>query len=205
MYTEAMRRHAPVFCAVFAITLAAARMPGADPQAGGGIAIHVLEGDGAINSIRLRRAHDPVVQVVDSSGEPLANATVTFLLPATGPGGTFGESGLSVTMQTDAKGIAASHGLRPNGIAGRFQIRVTASWRGEAAVATVAETNAEPAAKSHRSRTIAILAVLGGGAAVAAAVALSRGGGTGSPAGSTGSVGGGATIVPGLPTLGPPH
>ena len=200
-----MGRHAPLFCALFALVLAAVRISGATHQAAAGIAIHILEGDGAINSIRLRRAHDPVIRVEDASGEPVAGATVTFLLPAAGPGGTFGQSGLSVTMQTDAKGIAASHGLRPNRTAGRFQIRVMASWHGEVAAAAVTETNAEPVARWHRSRTIAILAALGGGAAVAAAVALGHGGGSGSPSGSTGTTGAGVTIVPGAPSLGPPH
>jgi hypothetical protein len=205
MYTDSMRRHAPLFCVLFTAACAAAQVTGAVPPEGGGISIKVLQGDGAINSIRLHHGHDPVIQVVDASGEPVANATVTFLLPATGPSGTFGESGLSVTMQTDARGMAATHGFRPNDVEGRFRIRVTASWRGQAAVAEVTEINAEPVAKSHRSRTIAILAALGGGAAVAAAVALGHGGGSSSPSGSTGAAGPGATIAAGTPSLGPPH
>src|SRR4051794_4011137 len=70
------------------------------------IALRVVQGDNAINSIRLRRGHDPVVQVIDPSGEPLRGATVSFLLPAAGPSGSFGESGLSLTVQTDDRGMA---------------------------------------------------------------------------------------------------
>ena len=51
------------------------------------IQIRILEGDGAINSIRLHHAHDPVVQVLDASGTPVSGVTVTFLLPALGAGG----------------------------------------------------------------------------------------------------------------------
>src|SRR6476660_8986554 len=95
------------------------------------VAIRVLQGDNAINSIRMRRGHDPVVQVLDSSGEPLGNATVSFLLPSSGPSATFGDSGLSLTVQTDNRGMAVGRGLVPNRIGGQFRIRATASWRGE--------------------------------------------------------------------------
>src|ERR1700685_718802 len=94
------------------------------------INIGTVEGDGAINSIRLRRAHEPVVRVADSGGEPLSGATVTFLLPATGPSGSFLDGGLSLTTQTDSQGKAVGRGLRPNSIAGQFRIRVTALWSG---------------------------------------------------------------------------
>src|SRR3954453_17254372 len=86
------------------------------------VTIQIVEGDGAINSIRLRRAHEPVVKVVDAAGEPVVGAPVTFLLPSTGASGSFAENGLSLTVQTDARGTAAGRGLRPNGIAGQFRI-----------------------------------------------------------------------------------
>src|SRR5215831_17575343 len=78
------------------------------------ITIRVIEGDRAINSIKLRRGHDAVVQVLDARGEPVSGASVTFLLPASGPGGWFGENELSQTVQTDRRGMAATHGLKPN-------------------------------------------------------------------------------------------
>jgi hypothetical protein len=169
------------------------------------LAIKVVQGDNAINSIRHRRGHDLVVQVIDPSGEPLRNATVSFLLPATGPGATFGDSGLSLTVQTDERGMAIGKGLVPNRIEGRFQIRATASWRGEAANATLTQTNAEATAASNKNKWIAIAAVVGG-AAVGGIVLASRGGGnstTGASTGSTGSTSG--TIAPGTPTFGPPR
>jgi hypothetical protein len=168
--------------------------------------IRIVEGDGAINSIRLHRAHDPVVQVVDSGGQPVSGATVTFLLPATGASGTFQDNGLSLTIQSDGRGMAAARGLRPNRIAGPFRIRVTASWRGQSASATITETNAEPVAKSN-SKKIAIIALIGGAAAAGAAAAAL--GGKSSSSGSGGTPAGGSTpgstIVAGTPSLGPPH
>jgi len=178
----------------------------ASAHAQGGITIKVLQGDGAINSIRMRRGHDPVVQVFDPSGEPLRNATVSFLLPATGPSGSFGDSGLSLTVQTDDHGMATGRGLVPNRIEGPFKIRVTASAHGDSATATIGQTNAEAAVKTARSKWIVIAAVVGG-AAVGGAVLAAKGGKSDTTAGgTTGSVSSGAgTIIPGAPTFGPPR
>ena len=164
-----------------------------------GIGIRVIEGDEAINSIRLHRAHDPVVRVLDATGEPIAGAMVTFLLPASGPSGTFGDSGLSLTIQTDAKGMAVGRGLRPNRIAGQFHIRATTSWHSQAANASLTQTNAEPLAKSHTSRTLAIVIIAA--AAVAGGAAAATHGKSSPAAASTGST----TITAGSPSFGPPQ
>lgn len=176
---------------------------GAAAQAQPSISIRVVQGDNAINSIRMHRGHDPVVQVLSDSGEPLSNATVSFLLPASGASGTFGDSGLSLTVQTDSHGMATGRGLVPNTVEGQFHIRVTASWRGEAANTVITQTNAEPAVKSSRSKWI-ILAVIAGGAA-AGGIAAMHGGKSSSDSGTTGSTAPGVTIVPGNPSFGPPH
>jgi hypothetical protein len=169
------------------------------------VTIQIVEGDGAINSIRLHRAHEPVVRVVDAGGEPIGDAAVTFVLPATGASGSFGDSGLSLTVQTDSRGIATGRGLRPNGVAGQFRIRVAASWRSVPAVATVVQTNAEPVVKSGHGKTIAILAVVVG--AVAGGAAVAARGGKSAPAAQA-SVTGAQTpgsISAGTPSVGPPH
>jgi hypothetical protein len=171
-----------------------------------GVAIRVLEGDRAINSIKLRRGHDPVVQVADATGEPVAGASVTFLLPASGPSATFTDGGLSVTVQTDRRGMAAARGLKPNRLEGQFRIRATTSWRGDAASATIVQTNAEPFAKSSNSKWVVIAVVIGGAAAggVVAATHGSKSAAVAPPVASTGSTGS-STIVPGAPSFGPPR
>ncbi|HEY1342293.1 MAG TPA: hypothetical protein VGF59_32520 [Bryobacteraceae bacterium] len=194
-----MNRHAPGWFGVLIAPLLMAQTPA-------GLTIRVLEGDGAINSIRLRRAHDPVIQVLDRTGEPVRNATVTFLLPATGPSGEFGDSGLSVTMQTGQDGKATARSLKPNRVPGQFRIRVTASAAGQAASATLLQTNAEPVAQSSASKKAVIIAIIGG-AAAAGVVAATHGGKSSSgpeTGGSTGSIPA-ASIIPGTPVLGPPH
>jgi hypothetical protein len=162
--------------------------------------IEVLEGDGAINNIRLHRAKEPVVRVVDQDGHPIPNVAVTFLLPTQGAGGTFADGKTLITVMSDKDGQAVGHGLRPNGSAGQFQIRVTTSLEGQAATTNISQTNAEPAAGKGSSKTILIVALIGGAAAAGAAVAL----GKGKSSSSTTTTNTGAVISPGSPTFGPP-
>ena len=178
-----------------------ARVPSESPQTQ--IAVSVVEGDGAINSIRHRRAREPLVRITDDRGEPLYGVTVTFVLPATGPSGSFGESGLSLTLQTDERGLARGRGLQPNRIAGQFRIRVTASLRDAVGSATVTQTNAEPVTASGNSRKVAVIALIAAGVA-GGVLGVTRGGRTEAaaaapPSPSTGS------ITPGTPSFGPPR
>jgi hypothetical protein len=169
------------------------------------IAIRVVQGDNAINSIRMHRGHDPTVQVLNDSGEPLPHATVSFILPATGASGRFGDRGLSVTVDTDEHGMAVGRGLEPNNVEGQFRIRVTASWRGDAANATIQQTNAEPAAKSGHTKWIVIAAVVAGGAAVGGLAAMHGGKDSAATASPSPTTPAGATISAGTPSFGPPH
>jgi hypothetical protein len=176
----------------------------AGAQAQPHIAIRVIQGDNAVNSIRMHRGHDPTVQVLGESGEPLPHATVSFILPAAGASARFGDRGLSVTVETDERGMAVGRGLEPNNVEGQYRIRVTASWHGDAANADIQQTNAEPAVKSGRTKWIVIAAAAVGGAA-AAGLAATRGKGGESAAVSSGPAPAGATISPGTPSFGPPH
>lgn len=170
-----------------------------------GAAIQILEGDGAINSIRLHRGHEPVVRVVTPGGEPISGATVTFLLPATGPSASFAASGLSTTVVTDERGVAIGRGLLPNRVPGQFQIRVTASWRDAPAVATLVQTNAEPVIHAGQSKTIAIIVVIAGAAIGGAAAALGHKSSSTGPGATAAVPAPPGTIVSGSPSIGPPH
>ena len=162
--------------------------------------IEVLEGDGAINNIRLHRAKEPVVRVVDQDDHPIPNVAVTFVLPGKGAGGTFTNGQSSLTVMTDDDGRAVGHGLRPNGSAGQFQIRVTTSFQGQVVTADILQTNAEPAQGGGSSKIILIVALIGGAAAAGAAFALKgKSSSTTPPPATTGAV-----ISPGSPGFGPP-
>jgi hypothetical protein len=189
-------------CVLF---LTSSLLPGQEGDAGqtapneGSIRVEVVEGDGAINSIRLHRAHDAVIKVTDVRGEPLLGATVTFMLPVSGPSAAFPDGGQSATVQTDESGRASARGLRPNAIAGQFQIRAKASLLGSTAEATVVQTNAEPTIHTGHTKLIVILVAVGGAAAGGVALALH---GKSTP---TDTPSGGGAITAGAPIFGPPH
>jgi hypothetical protein len=168
--------------------------------------IVVVEGDGAINNIRLQRAKEPVVRVETDAGTPVAGAVVHFAAPGLGPGAVFGDGGLTQTVITDAEGRATGRGLRPNKTAGQFEIRVTASYQGASTTSKIIQTNAEPVELSRgSSKKLAILAIVGGAVAGGAALAA-RGGGKSSPSAPPATVvpSTGAVITPGTPSIGAP-
>lgn len=161
---------AAALAAAMAASLAA-QAPGAE-QARPGLRVVVVEGEGAINNIREQRAREPVVRVMDAEFRPVPGASVTFLTTELGASATF-PSGHSLTTVSDEKGEAVGRGLRPNNVAGPFQIRVTAAWGGQTATAVINQTNAAPVAVRKASSKKALIAlIVGGGAAAGAAVAF---------------------------------
>jgi len=168
------------------------------------IKIVIQEGQGAINNIQQHRAKEPVVQVTDENGAPIQQASVTFQLPETGPGGSFADGNKMLTVQTDEKGLAVGRGLRPNATEGKFEIHVTASFQGSTANELISEINAEQApAGGGGSKTFLIIALIGGAAAGGLAAALGHGKSS-SP--SVGTISTPPTVlVPGTPSIQPPH
>lgn len=160
-------------------------------QAAGRPKIHILiiEGEGAINNMRQRVAREPIVEVRDENDKPVAGAAVLFTLPSTGPSGTFANGLSTFSTTTDNLGRAVGTGLKPNGLEGSVQMKVTATFQNEVVSTTVNMTNAMGAAAGAGSagaaaggsaKLIGILVAVGAAAGVGAAVAL-RGGGTPAP------------------------
>ncbi len=163
-------------CWVLATCSAALSPPAAQAQAppAVGIRIVVVEGEGAINNIHERRAKEPVVRVMDAEFRPVAGASVTFLTTELGASATF-PAGNTLTTTSDAKGEAVGRGLRPNNVAGPFQIRVTAAWRGQNATAVINQTNVAPlAVRKGSGKKIAAVLIIAGGGAAGATLALAR-------------------------------
>lgn len=185
--------------------------PGVAQQAGGAPAapaigdlkIVVLEGEGALNSVRSRSAIQPVVEVRDDKDKPVAGAEVVFTLPAAGPGGVFNGWMRSQTAKTNAQGQAGASGMTPNEDLGRFNIKVLASAGGKTASVIIAQTNVAAAVKgkavSNRGRTWKILAALAAAGAIGGAVAATRNGGSSAPSAVP------VTITPGAVTVGGPR
>ena len=80
--------------------------------------INIVEGEGALNNVKQRVNREPIVQVEDENHRPVAGATVTFLLPSDGPGGSFANGASTLVRTTSANG-QTSMSLQPNQIAGQ--------------------------------------------------------------------------------------
>ena len=197
MFADKFREEAICRWILFGVTLALCRSDGAES-----LRIVIMEGDGAINNIRLQRAKEPIIMVETESGEPVAGAIVHFSAPTEGPGATFINGSSTSMAVTESDGLATTHGLRPNKVVGQFQIRVTASYAGSTASGTITQTNAEPAAGGwNSSKKILILAIVGG--AVAGGAALAAKGGSGVKNGAVPAPSG-TVIMPGAPAFGAP-
>jgi hypothetical protein len=137
--------------------------------------IQVIEGEGTVHVPGSRTPRFLTVEITDETGKPVAGAAVTFHLPEDGPSGTF-LNGLRTDVATsDSRGRATLPGLTLNRVAGRFQVRIVASKEqaraGIVSFQYIAEPGggaaATPSASGtrHRTRWIAIAALVAGGAA----------------------------------------
>src|SRR5262245_19179545 len=163
--------------------------------------ILILDGEGAVNSIKLGTAREPIVQVQDENDRPVAGAMVVFTLPDHGASGVFADGTKSLIVHTDTKGQAVARGLKPNQTAGQFKIRVDVSHQGMTSSTAITQSNvlgAAVAAGGLSAKLITILAIVGGAAAAGVVAATSGGNGTTPPPPPT-------TITPGRTTFGPPQ
>jgi hypothetical protein len=158
---------------VFLLVLPPARAQ--DDQAG--LRIVIVEGEGVLNNVKLKTLK-PVLVEIQSDGKPAPGASVTFILPNQGPSGTFLNGSATSTVNTDAQGRATSSAINPTGATGAMPIRITASYNGQTANATVHQTNVTGVSSSgggiSRGTKIFIVVAIAG-AAVGAGVALGRG------------------------------
>jgi hypothetical protein len=169
--------------------------------------IVVLGGEAGINNLHQRAGRDVIVRVEDEAQKPVAGAVVVFTLPSEGPSGTLPGGSKTLTVPADEEGKAVMRGMIPNQVAGKMEIRVSTSHRGQTArvVVTQFNMNVPKAAKSGGSgKLIAVLVLVGAAAAGGTAAAMLNKNGTKTTAGvSTGPTPIG--ITPGTGTFGPPQ
>jgi len=177
---------------------------------GRNLQIVVAEGEGATNNVRSRANKQVVVRVDDDNHRPVVGAAVSFFLPNDGPSGMFMNGSTSLTTTTDGRGRAFAGGISFNQQAGPMEMRITASYAGQTASATVMQTNVVGPVVTGGSTSsgggggmstgtkILIIALIAGGAA-AGAILATRGKSSPAPA-ATPPV----TITPGTPTVGAP-
>lgn len=105
--------------------------------------IVILDGEGALNNIQERTAREPIVQVQDENHKPVAGAAVLFALHgASGSaGGAFAGGASSLSVVTDANGVAKAIGFLPNKIQGPWQMQVTANYNNLNSTITIHQSN----------------------------------------------------------------
>lgn len=144
--------------------------------------ILIIEGESAINNVKQPTAREPIVQVEDGDHRPVAGAAVLFTLPDSGPSGVFDGGGRSLVVKADRAGRAVAKGFKVNNIQGKFQIQVQASYQGVIANTTIAQVNAvlTVGARHHgmSGKMIAIVAAVGGAAALAIVLGTRSGSGS---------------------------
>jgi hypothetical protein len=145
--------------------------------------IVVVEGEGAINNVRLRTANDLIVQVRDGNRRPIAGAKVTFTLPETGPSGRFPNGTRITEAATDDQGRAIAR-FKPDDVTGTMTIQVAAAHGDETATATVTQFNMYvPGSGGGAGKWAAIIGIVGAAAAGGVVAALrGRNGETARPA-----------------------
>jgi len=133
------------------------------------LTIRVLQGEQGVNIIKKKSAVKPVIEVRDKNNLPVAGAAVTFILPQSGASAVFAHGSKTLTVLTNSAGRAAVTSMNPVGT-GAFNIGVSATYQGQLATATIAQTNF----------------------ATAAAAGSATGGAAGAAGGATGGAGGAA-------------
>lgn len=135
--------------------------------------IIVTEGQGAINNIRQQTGRTMAVRIQDENQQPIAGVPVVFTLPSQGPGGSFLNDQKTLIVNTDAQGIAFARGLKPNKVAGKFEVRVSASHQNRTSSTVITQFNMtvqNASGKGGKGKWVAIALAAGG--AAAAGVAL---------------------------------
>ncbi len=167
--------------------------------------IRVLEGGDAEYAVGSRATRGIAVLVSDEAGRPVDDATVSFALPAEGPGGVFAAGSRMEIGNTRDGGRAGVWGMRWNRIPGRFEVRVTAVKGQARAAASVAQSLSDaPERKTLNPRVSGghklLWIALAGGAAAAVAGVAGRGSASsgGAQAVVTGGVG---SLQIGTPTI----
>jgi hypothetical protein len=152
------------------------------------LSIMVLKGEDGVNIINKKSSVKPVVLVVDKNNLPVSGALVTFAFPDSGgASGLFSNGSRTVSVVTKSGGRATISSFRPVG-EGKFNIQVTANFRGQTATKVITQTNYPTVdAAVAAGKTVPAIHVLSGtslgivaGAAAAAGIAvavLKKGGG----------------------------
>jgi len=144
--------------------------------------IVILDGEGALNNIQERTAREPIVQVQDENHKPVAGAAVLFAIhgAAGSAGGGFAGGASSLSIVTDANGVAKAVGFLPNNVQGPWQMQVTASYHNVTTTINIHQSNVSKPTQNPSSNTqkpqfkwpLSHAATIAGGVAVGVVVTI---------------------------------
>lgn len=153
--------------------------------------LRVVEGEGSVYSIGARATRGITVEITDELARPVTGATVSFMLPDSGPSGTFSDGQRSVIAISNAEGRATVWGMQWNRTPGTVEVRITA-LKGKVRAGTIStqylsdKVAAAPSGRSGRLKKYLIIAGVAAGAAGAGMALGGRSSGmTTAPAGVT--------------------
>jgi hypothetical protein len=107
--------------------------------------IVILDDEAPLNNISERTAREPIVQVQDENHKPVAGAAVLFAIhPAAGASAGFANGASTLSVVTNANGVARASGLVMNNVKGTWQLQITASKDGVTTSTSINETNVAP-------------------------------------------------------------
>jgi hypothetical protein len=152
------------------------------------LSIVVVQGEGSINIIQQGTATAPVVEVRDRNNQPVSGALVRFAIR---DGRATFSGARTLTATTNAAGRATVSGFAPTS-SGALQISATATFQGQTAAVTIAQTNVMTAAQAA---SMAGASGAGGSGGAAAAGAGSGGGLSATTIGILGGAVAGGTIA----------
>jgi hypothetical protein len=159
-----------------------------------GLKIVVVEGANAKNVTQEIPLRPLTVRVEAANNQPVANATVIFTSPDSGPSGEFANDSRIFNVTTNEDGLATARGYHPNAITGTYSIRVRALWQGQTTAADIPQRNIAPG-QGGLGKRIAIIAIAGA-AAGAVIAARSRNSSNNTSSAPTITFGGGAVGAP---------
>ena len=165
----------------------------ADARAG--LKIVVVDGANAKNVTEEIPLTPISVRLETANNEPVANATVVFTSPDSGPSGEFANDSRSFSVSTNEEGRATARGYHPNSIKGSYSIRVRATWQGQTATRDILQKNIAPG-QGGIGKRIAIIAIAGGAAGAIIAATRSHSSSGNTSAAPTITLGGGAVGAP---------
>jgi hypothetical protein len=147
--------------------------------------IDIVQGQDVVNNVKQRVAREPQIVVYDENHNPVNGATVTFILPKSGPSASFPGGQTSFTTTTGAEGQATAPGLQANNIAGSFKVNVVVSSQGTTVTGSIPMANvlavAVAAGTSVLTTTLITVGVAAGIAGATAGVILATSSGPVSP------------------------